>query len=65
MNDFPKTPLSLRVEDYVFRFIKIHSMHEGLTMAEFLTCLVDEELERNPDLAKQYEAYIYQNRRVK
>ena len=65
MTDYPQVQLAVRVEEYVYRFIKMHSMREGLTMAELLTCMVDEELERNPHLHKQYEAYIHQNRRVK
>ncbi|MGO4350102.1 hypothetical protein AB4Z45_32020 [Paenibacillus sp. MCAF9] len=65
MNEYSKTQLTVRVEDYIYRFIKIQAVHEGLTMAEYLTTLVDDEIARNFDATTKHDKYINQNRRVK
>ena len=64
MNEYPMHQIVLNVEDYVYRYLKLSSMVEELSMSALVTVMVDDDMAENVEICKKHAEYIYKNRLV-
>ena len=51
--------VSVYLEDCQIRYLKLQAMLNNLNVSEYLRSILDEEMEANSDLCKQYEKILF------
>ncbi|UTI43735.1 hypothetical protein [Niallia sp. RD1] len=50
---------SVYLEESQIRYLKLQAMLNNFNVSEYLRCLIDEDMETNNDICKEYEKVLY------